>query len=224
MITIISTDKSVSITNGSEILKGELGEFQLFRSGNYVLVTQNGIERFREVLSQISINETDLTNDNYQSLTESIFGGGESSSEVTIIDTAKTEAPATAATGDLTWGQLLRGILSTLMSKMSALIGGRSLVENLGRPTTARQLALVANTVNDVTLTANIRRISIYATVDSFYLIGTSAQTPTLTTGHFIAGGERLDLLLNDNSTPHIAFISASAGFVYVSELTTPAA
>lgn len=143
--------------------------------------------------------------------------------KIRVLDEAKTETPAIDATGSLTHGQLFRGILSTILLRLSVLVGGRSLVENLGCPTTARQLTLVASTVNDVQLTANIRRISVYSTVDAFYLIGTSAQTPSVTTGHIIAGGERQDILLNNSSTPHIAFISASAGTVYITELTTPA-
>lgn len=219
-ITITTTGKTVTISNGSEEFKGGMNEFILIKAGNIVLITKNGSEIFRSAITSITVNDTQLTVENYKTETEAIFGSA-SSVAVSNIDDSKTEIPATTAEQAGTKGQFLRGIFSTLLTRLSNLVGGRSLVENLGRPSTARQVTLVANTVNDIQLTTGIRRLTIYATVDSFYLIGSAAQTPSLTTGHFISSGERLDLLLNSTDT-HIAFISASDGMIYITELTTP--
>jgi len=83
---------------------------------------------------------------------------------------------------------------------------GRLLVEPLGIPGVARQLAAGAASAN-VALTTTVRRISIYARgADIRYLVGSSAQTALLTS-HFIASGERLDI--DVPATPNIAAIRA---------------
>lgn len=88
-------------------------------------------------------------------------------------------------------------------------VDGRLLVEPLGVPGAARQLAAGATSANTA-LTATARRISIYARLaDIRYSIGSASQTANATTSHFIAAGERLDL--DVPATPNIAVIRAGA-------------
>ena len=70
----------------------------------------------------------------------------------------------------------------------------RVLVEPLGQPSVARQLAAGASSANTA-LTATVRRISMRAiTADIRYAIGAVAQTANANTSHFIAKDERLDV------------------------------
>ena len=60
-------------------------------------------------------------------------------------------------------------------------------------PGVARQLAAGASSVNTA-LTIGCQRISIFATADIRYSLGTTAQTANGNTSHFIKSGERLEL------------------------------
>ena len=60
-------------------------------------------------------------------------------------------------------------------------------------PGVARQLAAGTSSANTA-LTNGCQRISIYATVDIRYSLGTTTQTANGNTSHFIKSGERLEL------------------------------
>lgn len=108
--------------------------------------------------------------------------------------------------------------LTSIDSKTAALINGRSGVEPLGQPGTARQLAFTSASANTV-LTSTCRRISILArTSDARFLIGSSSQTAS-STSHYIAAGERMELVVP--ATPNIAVIRAGTvdGTLEVMEL-----
>ena len=97
--------------------------------------------------------------------------------------------------------------------------GGRLETEPLGIPTVARVITVATGNTNTA-LTSGITRVSIRAVgTNTFYAVGSGAQTATLT-GHFIANGERLDIGVPSNS-PNIAVICASgaSGVLYLSEL-----
>lgn len=99
------------------------------------------------------------------------------------------------------------------------LLNNRLLVEPLGIPGVARQLAAGATSANTA-LTVGVGRISIYARgADIRYLVGSSSQTASATS-HFIASGERLDI--DVPATPNIAVIRAGTtdGTLEVSELS----
>lgn len=78
----------------------------------------------------------------------------------------------------------------------------------LGQALVARQLTVSSTSTNTVLSTA-ARKITMYATADTRFSIGSSPQTAS-PTSHFIAAGERLDLSLP--ITPNIAVILASGG------------
>lgn len=87
----------------------------------------------------------------------------------------------------------------------------------LVQPLVARQLAVGAASVNTA-LTETARKITMYATVDTRFSIGSTAQIAT-STSHFIAEGERLDF--NLPATPNIAVIQVSStGTLEISELS----
>jgi len=97
--------------------------------------------------------------------------------------------------------------------------GGRLETEPLGIPVTPRVITVTTGNTNTA-LTSGINRISMRAAgTNTFYSIGSGAQTATLS-GHFIANGERLDIGVPSTS-PNIAVIcaSGSSGVLYVSEL-----
>lgn len=96
---------------------------------------------------------------------------------------------------------------SNINTKLPSLLNSRMPVETLGQPGVARQLAAGAASANTA-LTTTCRRVSMYATEDIRYAIGSSAQTAAATS-HFIAKGERLDLVVP--ATPNIAVIRAGA-------------
>lgn len=67
-------------------------------------------------------------------------------------------------------------------------------------------------------LTAATRRISIRATVEGFYVVGTGSAPTSSSSSHYIGEGERLDFNVPANS--YIAAIQkTSAGTLYISEL-----
>lgn len=81
-------------------------------------------------------------------------------------------------------------------------------VEILRIPSVARQLPATATSAN-TTLTATAPRASIHARGGNIrYSVGSTAQTATATS-HYIAQGERIDILLPD--TPNIAVLRADA-------------
>ena len=109
-------------------------------------------------------------------------------------------------------------MLSSIDGKTAALINGRSAVEPLGQPGVARQLA-ASSTSTNTALTTTCRRISAFARgADIRFAIGSSSQTAS-STSHYIANGERLDLVVP--ATPNIAVIRAGSidGTLEVSEL-----
>lgn len=86
--------------------------------------------------------------------------------------------------------------------------GTRILVEPLGIPGVARQLAAGSSSANTV-LTVGVGRVSIHARgADIRYVVGSSAQTASATS-HYIASGERLDI--DVPATPNIAVIRAGS-------------
>jgi hypothetical protein len=108
------------------------------------------------------------------------------------------------ATGPLTDAQLRASRVNT---------------DQLGQPSVARQLAAGVASANTA-LTSTTRRISIFArNANIRYSIGSSAQTAS-GTSHYIAQGERLDVLVP--ATPNIAVIRADStdGVLELTELT----
>ena len=92
-------------------------------------------------------------------------------------------------------------------------------VEPLGLPGVARQLAAGSSSANTA-LTATCRRVTLRAvSADIRFEIGSTAQTASATTSHFIAQDERLDFAVPE--TPNIALIrDASAdGTLELTEL-----
>lgn len=99
--------------------------------------------------------------------------------------------------------------------------GNALFTEPLGRPTLARQLT-ASTTSTNTQLTAGIKRVSMRArNADIRFEVGTTAQTASATTSHFIAADERLDIAVPAGG--HIAIIrdsSATAdGILNLSEL-----
>jgi hypothetical protein len=143
-----------------------------------------------------------------------------------LTDT-QLRATAVPVSGPLTQAQLTAAALATdsvsqaIRDRLpTTLVGGRLNVEPLGIPGVARQLAAGAATAN-TTLTVGVGRISIYARgADIRYAIGSSTQTASATTSHFIASGERLDL--DVPATPNIAVIRAGStdGTLELTELS----
>jgi hypothetical protein len=81
-----------------------------------------------------------------------------------------------------------------------------SFVETLGLPSVSRQLVATATSENTV-LSNTATRASLYARGGNIrYSIGSVEQAAT-ETSHFIAQGERIDILLPD--TPNIAVLRA---------------
>ncbi len=92
----------------------------------------------------------------------------------------------------------------------------RSSVE--GIPTVSRQLTAGAASTNTV-LSVNATAISIFArTADIRYLIGSVAQTATLTS-HFIPVNTRLNLALPPNANIAVLRDAATDGILEVTEL-----
>jgi hypothetical protein len=110
--------------------------------------------------------------------------------------------------------------LTAINGKLPAQLNDRIPVEPLGVPGVARQLAAGVASANTA-LTSTVRRISIYArTADIRYAVGSTSQTASATTSHFIALGERLDI--DVPATPNIAVIRAGSvdGVLEVTELS----
>jgi len=92
-------------------------------------------------------------------------------------------------------------------------------VEPLGLPGVARQLTAGSSSANTA-LTATCRRVSLRAvSADIRFEIGSTAQTASATTSHFIAQDERLDFAVPE--TPNIALIrdASTDGTLELTEL-----
>lgn len=99
-------------------------------------------------------------------------------------------------------------------------VEGRFRVENLGRPTMARQLAAGASSTNTALGTAT-NRISIRAVGAAIrynLAVGGSA-TADPNTSHYIADGERLDLLILDNTNIAVIRDVSTDGVLELTEL-----
>jgi len=84
-----------------------------------------------------------------------------------------------------------------------------SQVEPLGIPGVARQLAAGASSANTA-LTTTCRRVSMRAATASLrFEVGSSSQTASATTSHFLNVNERIDIALP--ATPNIAVIRDDA-------------
>ncbi len=108
--------------------------------------------------------------------------------------------------------------LSSIDGKTPALINARAGVEPLGQPGVARQLAASSASANTA-LTTTCRRVSVFARgADIRFAIGSTSQTAS-GTSHYIANGERLDLVVP--ATPNIAVLRAGSidGTLEVTEL-----
>ena len=92
-------------------------------------------------------------------------------------------------------------------------------VEPLGLPGVARQLAAGSSSANTA-LTATCRRVTLRAVSANIrFEIGSTAQTASATTSHFIAQDERLDFAVPE--TPNIALIrdASTDGTLELTEL-----
>lgn len=108
--------------------------------------------------------------------------------------------------------------LNSIDAKTPALVNARAGVEPLGQPGVARQLSVTSSSANTA-LTTTCRRISVFARgADIRFAIGSTSQTAS-STSHYIANGERLDLVVP--ATPNIAVIRAGSidGTLEVMEL-----
>lgn len=87
--------------------------------------------------------------------------------------------------------------------------GNAIFTEPLGVPGVARQVTVTTTSAN-TQLTAGVKRISIKArTCDMRYAVGSTTQTASATTSHFLEAGERLDIAVPAGG--HIAVIRDSA-------------
>lgn len=124
------------------------------------------------------------------------------------VDGSGVTQPVSAASLPLPAGAATEATLSAQNAKMPVLIGGRTPVEPLGIPGTARQVATTTSNANTV-LTAGVGRISIFARLAPLrYSVGSAAQTANAATSHYLAAGERIDI--DVPATPNIAVIRAS--------------
>jgi hypothetical protein len=95
----------------------------------------------------------------------------------------------------------------------------RLLVEPLGQPSVARQLAAGAASAN-TPLTTTCRRISVRAVgADIRYMIGAAAQTANADTSHFIANDERLDLAVPASANIAVIRDATTDGVLELTEL-----
>ena len=95
----------------------------------------------------------------------------------------------------------------------------RVLVEPLGQPSVARQLAAGATSGNTA-LTATVRRITMRAiSADIRFAIGAVAQTANASTSHFIAENERLDFAVPLGANIAIIRDASTDGTLELSEL-----
>ena len=152
-------------------------------------------------------NEVEVKNDtgNPGPTAPDVQRGGGAITATTTRVTLATDGPGVAA-------------LSNIDGKTPSLINARAGVEPLGQPGVARQLAASSASANTA-LTTTCRRISVFARgADIRFAIGSTSQTAS-STSHYIANGERLDLVVP--ATPNIAVIRAGSidGTLEVSEL-----
>ena len=104
-----------------------------------------------------------------------------------------------------------------------ALRASLVLVEPLGAPAVARQMAATVTSTN-IALTVGIKRISMAARISPIrYVIGSTSQSANSATSHYLSSGERIDIKIT-SSTTNIAVIRASDatvdGAVEISELS----
>ena len=92
--------------------------------------------------------------------------------------------------------------------------------EPLGFPDTARQLAAGSTSANTA-LTVGVTRISMRAVgADIRFKIGSSAQTASATTSHFIAKDERLDFAVPSGANIAIIRDASTDGTIELTELS----
>jgi len=92
-------------------------------------------------------------------------------------------------------------------------------VEPLGLPGVARQLAAGSSSANTA-LTATCRRISVRAaSADIRFEIGSTAQTASATTSHFIGKNERLDFAVPSDANIAIIRDASTNGTLELTEL-----
>ena len=97
----------------------------------------------------------------------------------------------------------------------------RAAVEIAGTPATARQLNSTATSAN-VALTADIRRLSIFARgADIRYVVGSGTQTATASS-HYIASGERLIIPVTNPANIAVIRAASTDGVLEITELTEP--
>ena len=95
---------------------------------------------------------------------------------------------------------------------------GKLTTEPLSVPGLAKQLSAGASSTNQV-LTATVVRVSIYASgADIRYSVGATAQT-AVSTSHFIAAGERLDIGVPLNANIAAIRNASVSGVLEISEL-----
>jgi hypothetical protein len=93
--------------------------------------------------------------------------------------------------------------------KLPDLLNSRVVVDTLGQPATARQVATTVTSANQALTASGVNRISLYARISPLrYMVGSTSQTANNATSHYLAAGERIDIALP--ATPNIAVIRAS--------------
>jgi hypothetical protein len=153
-----------------------------------------------------------------------INGGIESVGNDGIANIGNADTPAAADSGLGNYGvvaALKRGLLNwfTLLSRIPSLsISGRVPTEDLGQAIVARQLVAGVASANTV-LTSTCRRISIHARDAAVrYSVGNSAQTASATS-HYLAQGERIDLLVPASANIAVIRADAASGVLELTEL-----
>ena len=87
----------------------------------------------------------------------------------------------------------------------------------------AQQLALSTNSTRSSAFSIATRVISIYATVDSFFEVGTASVEANTTTSHFLPAGVYIDISLGSDTNAalnakYLAAVTQTEGMLYISE------
>lgn len=120
-----------------------------------------------------------------------------------------------------TWRATNLGTEACVLSAEStaSATSGRALVDPLGMPSAAKQLAAGSSSFNTA-LTSTCRRISMRAVGANIrFSIGTGGQTANADTSHFIAQDERLDFAVPASANIAVIRDAATDGVIELTEL-----
>jgi len=104
----------------------------------------------------------------------------------------------------------INAFVDSINDKLPALLNNRLVVDTLGQPATARQIATTVASANQALTSTGVTRISLFARIAPLrYSVGSTSQTADAATSHYLAAGERIDIAV-PSTTPNIAVIRAS--------------